>query len=243
MIVVLAESGDPAARWVEAGLEGLGLDPKLVDIRALATAEWIYTQDTSARGEFALRVGDLAITDEDVDAVYNRATFVAGDWFVGGDGPDREYAAQEFHATLLAWLASLAAPVVNPPTPMGLAGSWRHPAQWMVLGAEAGLPTPPYVETTDGPEPTPWIGFPSAHGDSVLVIGDVVLSNGVPDELADGSRRLAELTGCPVLGVTFVGGRLEGATPMPDLSVGGERAIEALADLLVGDRMPAGAAP
>ena len=52
---------------------------------------------------------------------------------------DREYAHQELTALYLSWLNAIPAPVLNRPTPQGLAGRWRHASEWAVAADEAGL--------------------------------------------------------------------------------------------------------
>jgi hypothetical protein len=57
---------------------------------------------------------------------------------------DREYASQEHTAFFVSRLYALSLPVINRPTPQGLAGQWRHRSEWLWLAAHAGLPTPRY---------------------------------------------------------------------------------------------------
>jgi hypothetical protein len=69
------------------------------------------------------------------------------------------------------------------------------------------------------------------------VVGDRVVPSapGVPASVLDGCRRLARLAGETLLGVDLVRGprwAMSGATVTPDLHLGGEPLVDALAEVL-----------
>jgi hypothetical protein len=141
---------------------------------------------------------------------------------------DRDYARQELFAFFVSWLTSLPGRVVNRPTPQGLCGSWRHRSEWLALAAAAGLETVPFRMNGDVPDG----GFFAAARTVVVVEGEA-LGAGLPSAVRAGCVRLAELAGATVLGVELAAdGRVTGATPLPDLRLGGERALGLLAAAL-----------
>jgi hypothetical protein len=130
-----------------------------------------------------------------------------------------------------------------------LAGQWRHPSEWVWLAARAGLPTPAYRLVPDeagGPHAVdPQAGYqgrlvpPDVPVRSVLVVeGRVVGPEDMPAHIGEGCQRLAGLAGTELLGFDFAGEgwTFAGATPWPDLSVGGEALLSALAAALRGER-------
>jgi hypothetical protein len=67
---------------------------------------------------------------------------------VGVVPPMECLARQELTAFFLSWLYALALPVINRPTPQGLAGQRRQRSEWLWLAAHAGLPMPRYRQTS-----------------------------------------------------------------------------------------------
>jgi hypothetical protein len=117
--------------------------------------------------------------------------------------------------------------VLNRPTPQGLSGPWLERSEWLMIAAQAGLPTPVY---RSGSRPAR-----SGPARSIIVVGRNALGPPAPREVVAGCGRLARLARTAILGVDFDGAWLfAGATPLPSLRRGDERMLDLLAAALRG---------
>lgn len=216
--------------WAAAGLRRMGLAPVevvLPDELALDARLVHHVGTDGASVELRLRRG-LTVRAEDLRGVLNRMVGVP-QAALGPLAPiDRDYVAEELQAALVSWLAGLACPVLNRPTPGFLCGPWRPPSGWRWLAARVGLPARPWrLASWDEPEPPD----PAERRVALVVAGEV--AGPVPDGLAPGCVALAEAAGATLLGVVFASGadgawRVDDATPLPELRHGGRGALEAL---------------
>jgi hypothetical protein len=156
---------------------------------------------------------------------------------------DRDYASQELTAFFLSWLHALPCPVLNRATPQGLSGAWRHRSEWVWLAAQAGLPTPRYRQSSSsgGQVRDAGITSPASTVATVLVVGRQVVGESAPSSILSGCQRLARLTGTHLLGIEFTadaGGAwtFSGATPQPDLRLGGSALLDALSSAFQGGK-------
>jgi hypothetical protein len=154
---------------------------------------------------------------------------------------DAAYAAQELQAFFLSWLHSLPGPMLNPPAPQGLCGRWRPLSEWVQLAAGSGLPTAPFYRSSHE------IAAPPAAGErlvplgtpvcTVLTVDGAALGAAAPTAITAACLRLAEAVRTPLLGIDFAAGAagpwtFAGATPSPDLRLGGTRLLDRLAAAL-----------
>jgi len=164
--------------------------------------------------------------------------------------PDYEYATQEYSAFFMSWLSALPEPVLNASVAQGLSGAWRHASEWVSLAAQAGLPTPRYKQTSEDtidervelrrllPAGSPTTLF--------IVVGDRVVGPPLPGEIRSACCRLAKLAETLLLGIELTQDQASdsmvfaGATPMPDLRLGGEPLLDALAAELYRPRKNGG---
>src|SRR5262249_31990250 len=146
------------------------------------------------------------------------------------DPVDCEYASQELTAFFMSWLYALPQPVINQPTPQGLTGPWRHRSEWLWLASRAGLPTPFYRQTShDHGDTRAWqgrLGSPDTAVQTVFVVTDKVVG-AAPPPILSSCQHLAKLAHTALLGIEFTAGAagpwtFAGATPLPDLRLGGE---------------------
>ena len=146
---------------------------------------------------------------------------------------DRLYTLQEWTALHVSWLSSLRAPVLNLPVMQGLCGAWRHQSEWVWLAGQAGLETPRYAQGASAPSDTHAVSQGRAVR-TVIVVDGRVADTQLRDDLADGCARLAALARTRVLGVDLDAqtGTFLTASPRPDLRLGGDGAIDALAHAL-----------
>lgn len=234
MWLVLCEDHDAAAHWAHEGLAARGLPTELVTSTSLGTAtRWVHRLGP-AGGELEVSLADgREIRSTDVSGVLNRLLSAWNPRIGHARDGDREYAIQEIHAFHVSWLHALPGPMLNRPHMGGLSGRWRYASEWLALGARAGLPTRP--SPLDSDQTPPWLASPEDNVRTVITVGGQVL--GAPSaDLVDGCRKLAELSATPLLGTSFrsdaVGWHLVGATPHPDLRLGGEPLLDALAAAL-----------
>jgi hypothetical protein len=247
--LVLADPDDAVAQWASDSLRAGGLTPlELVTSEELCDApSWEHRLTRAGvTVEIGLADGRL-LQGAALRGVLNRLNWVPPSRLDRAIPEDRDYVAAELMALLLSALHSLSAPVINRPSPFGLAGQWRWPVEWHALAARAGLPTRPYVRNSDDERDDAELlgdgaAAPRARA-TQLVIGRAVVGGPAPPELLVGCRQLATLAGTEVLGVDFVSeptGELffAGASPIPDLRLGGAPAAEALAAALgAGDEV------
>jgi hypothetical protein len=111
-------------------------------------------------------------------------------------------------------------------------------SEWVFLAAAAGLLTNPYQQSsrTHSESSLKKKAVPGAPPDTVLVIDRHVFGAAPPSVLSS-CQRLAMLAGTAILGIDFNAGALgrwtfAGATPLPDLRIGGQPALDALAEAL-----------
>jgi hypothetical protein len=76
---------------------------------------------------------------------------------------------------------------------------------------------------------------------TVFVVADQVVGATLPRHIRRGCRRLAELSHTALLGIEFTTDpagpwTFAGATPVPDLRLGGEALLDALASALRGEQ-------
>ena len=150
-------------------------------------------------------------------------------------GADYGYAVQELYAFYLSWLTAWPGTVLNRPSPMGLAGAYRHPSEWMLLGGKAGLPCLPWDQGSDDDPNLAWMA-PLPEATAYAVNGEAVLPPLLPAELGGPCVELASLAETALLGIGFVRSDetwvMNSATPIPEFSLGGAPLADALARAL-----------
>ena len=242
MWLILCSSHDAHALWAYEGLKARGLAPlEMVSAEALPySLRWEHRLDAEgARLSVTLRDG-RTITSDRLRGVLNRLTHVPTQHL--SMSSDHDYMTQEFTAFFMSWLNALPQPVLNPVTPQGLCGHWRHLSEWVLLASAAGLPTPTYRQSSldeiDETRAERKLFPPTTPTRHVIVVGTEVVSPADPPrEIRDGCRRLAQLSATPLLGVEFAATpasawTFAGASPLPELSFGGEPLLDALAAAL-----------
>lgn len=163
-------------------------------------------------GQATAAVGGRTVPATELEAVVVRLGAVAADELDDVRPEDRDYAAQEMTAFLLAWLDGLRCPVLNRPTPGCLNGPAWRPEQWALAAAGAGLPLarPPLPA-----RPVP------RDGAVVTVVGDRCVGDAHP-VTAGRVRRLAAAARVALLEVRLDGGGPDaaflGAHAWPDLA-------------------------
>ena len=238
MILVLCNEHDVSAQWAAAALRRRGHKLRVVTDADLAGVErWSHSVGVAgAACEIQLAGGDVLRVGQ-TRGVLNRLSFLPAAWLRRYGGPDRDYAIQEQHALYLSWLHALPGPVLNPPTPQGLSGNWRHPSAWTALGVQAGLPVHEYRQTSDDDPALAWQARPVAA--RVRVVGARVVG---PDNLVAAHHtaclQLSRSAGAPLLGIDFAPDpagqwRMTGASVMPDLIGGGDPLVDALQEALL----------
>ncbi|SRR5260221_5034669 len=207
---------------------------ELVTSDDLAHARWVQrVGDGGERADVALRDGRVLRSDS-VRGTLNRLIYPpAGDLLLIQPS-DRSYVFSELMAIFTSWLVTLAGPVLNPPSPECLCGRVRSLAEWFWLAGRVGLSTPRTRVSSVDPsaQPSLYVRMPDSPGDltTLLVVGDSIVGPEAPAMIADGCRRLAALARTPLLGLEFSRTwNLAGVTALPDLSLGGDALLDALA--------------
>ena len=240
MWLILASQNDLSAVWAFEGLRARGLHPlEFVFAEMLPFAlKWEHHVSASD-SSIAITLSDgRVVKNSAVRGVLNRVTHVPLDHLAGND--DYDYATQEYAAFFMSWLASFRSPVFNPACAQGLSGAWRHISEWVWLAARAGLPTPNYRQTSEDELDETIemrrlfpLGTPTF---TAIVINDRVVGQLLTPQIEKACLKLAELSQTPLLGIDFamsaVGAPWEfaGATPFPDLRLGGEPLLDVLAE-------------
>lgn len=240
--LVLADASDPCASWIVEGLRARGREP-LVWLRPeqLARgARWEHRL-TRAGAELVIELAEgIVLESGAIRGTVNRLVSIPYGSLCEAHPQDRDYAGQELTAFFLSWLHALPGPMVNRPTPRGLAGAWRPRPEWLWLAARAGLPVAPYRQShraslAAGGGPT--AASASGTRETALVVGEQVIGRRLPVSLHEGCRNLARLARTALLGLEFaIGAEADWtfihASPLPDLSAGGQIVLDVLADTL-----------
>jgi hypothetical protein len=247
MWLILCSREDTSALWAYTGLQARGLMPlELVTADMLThNAKWEHRVGTDGAYINITLADGRVIDNRKVHGVLNRLTHVPLQHLTGA--PDFEYASQEYSALFMSWLNALPKPIFNGAAAQGLSGAWRHISEWVWLAAQAGLPTPQYKQTShDSIDESKELrrllpaGTPTMM---VITVGDRVIASALPPAVRQGCVELARLSETPLLGIEFAVAPdtrtlvFAGATPVPDLQVGGEAVLDALAvKLYQGER-------
>ncbi|SCF02405.1 hypothetical protein GA0074695_2933 [Micromonospora viridifaciens] len=231
MWLILCDPSDHAALWAFTGLHVRGLSPlELVCAQELACATFSAHRIGRHNSMFEIHLPDgRTLLSTEIQGVLNRLSHVPTDHLAFASEPDARYAADELTALVLSWIACVGAVTVNRPSPRGLAGAWRSPAEWNVLAARSGLPVPRMPLSTlirQAPE------LPTATR-SVIVLGEFVFGDGVPTDIARACVRLARSVDADLLGLQLhldheLRARFAGATYLPDLRLGGQGLLDEL---------------
>lgn len=250
-MLVLCPANDLSAIWAYQSLRSMGLEQI-----ELVSAEML---ENSLRWNHQLGVGDpfVEITLSDgriirsdlVQGVLNRLITVPAHHHLVAKTSEREYAFSELIAFFTSWIYSLPGPVLNRSTPQGLCGQWRHISEWVLMASEAGLPAPSYRQSTyhdiDGMFGMATDGILSPPDNSkktIIVSGGYVAGTEAPQDIQEGCQKLAKTSGTELLGIEFVSGSegpwtFSGATPLPDLRLGGKRLLEVLKSIFQGNEV------
>jgi hypothetical protein len=240
MWLVLCSAQDWSALWAYDGLKRRGLAPvEVVTPEALAYAPLIEHRISDGRPSTRIRLQDGRIIDSvAVRGALNRLSGIPTEHLRKAQRSDRDYAAQELHSLFLSWLHGLPGQVINRPSPQGLSGAERHLSEWIWLAGQAGLPALPYHQDAAGLPPT--FASPGAARSRWVLLDGVPYGPphgpGLPEELGEGCANLARLSGTRLLDVEFARSAdawlFAGAQPAPDLCLGGEPLLDALAGAL-----------
>ncbi|HEY0323792.1 MAG TPA: hypothetical protein VGC66_22760 [Pyrinomonadaceae bacterium] len=238
MWLVLCSNDDLSALWAYQGLKERGLAPmELVSAEVLAHslrwehrlgADGTYTEITLPDGR--------TINNRSTRGTLNRLQAFPG-YLLRARASDRLYATQEFTAFFMSWLNALPAPVLNRPTAQGLSGPWRHISEWVWLASRASLPVPRYAETS-----REWTAQALYSGrlvpantpvETIIVVAGQAVCERAPAEIREGCIQLSRLSETELLGVEFVVSEtglwtFVGATPFPDLRLGGQMLLDEL---------------
>jgi hypothetical protein len=232
--LVVATRSDASAHWAWRGLRERGYECEFVLTEELATADvrWCHRVGTSGSSVEVSLADGRCLRSGHFSALLNRAFVPPLTALARAGWRDSDYARSEQVAFCLSWLRALSPVVVNPPTARGLAGAWRSPLEWRQLAATAGFEVEPLVADSHCADRVKAFPFTPPDG---LVVGDQAFGTAGAPEVKAAAIRLSRLAATPILGLWFSDRRrlqLKMATPHPDLTVGGGRALTALERLL-----------
>jgi len=246
MYLVLCSASDFSGLWVCDGLRQLGIAPlELVLAESLACASLWEHRLQGSRTHLKITLPDgRTVCSSRIRGVINRLLAPAPGAAYRAAESDREYAQAELHAFYLSWLKGLPGRVVNPPTAVGLSGSWYHASEWVSRASRAGLTVRPYRQSShDAPEDSFRPLAPEGAARlSLITFGGQLFGGSVSAAIGCACARLAREAQAELLGVELyregAGAWIfAGATPQPDLSIGGTPLLQCLArELTQGER-------
>src|SRR5262249_25802902 len=142
----------------------------LLTCEDLCAAGWRYTPGEPERST-AVVSGQIVPVAE-IAGVLTLRPAVVPDEFTSIAPADRQYVAGEINAFLVAWLAGLGCPVLNPRSPNCLSGPGWRAEQWTFTAAQCGIPVIPRARHIP-PREAPAAG--AAACAAVTVVGDAVI--------------------------------------------------------------------
>lgn len=250
MWLILCSSSDPSGLWAYQGLRQLGLDQvELVLADWLAHgSRWEHRVNHDATHlKITLPDGRVLCSSRIRGAINRLLAPAPGIAQLAADS-DKEYAQAELQAFYLSWLYGLPGTVINRPSAVGLCGPWYHASEWIYRASHAGLATPLYRQSAADTEDR---GFRSlapegaAKQNVIAFRGEVFATQPctrpgtqsgtqLPQSTVRACTKLAEEAGIELLGLELFASEngdwtFAGATPMPDLSIGGMPLLERLA--------------
>ncbi len=248
MWLVLCDAHDAAAAWAGQQLRAHGLQPlEILSADQLALSDF-QEHRLEGRTGWTLRLrteAGLQIDGASLQGVLNRLyTVPIGHWRQAPEA-DQSYVQQELVAFFLSWLFALRCPVINRPTPQGLCGQWRMESEWASLARQAGLPVAPYRQSSrdriDEARGARRLVPQGALVGTTVVMGGRTFGPPLPEALSQACVRLADLSRTALLGIDFVRHEQQawsfgGASPTPDLRIGGTALVTALLDALTRHR-------
>jgi hypothetical protein len=197
MLLVLCSVFDELVPSGVALWRAQGATVEILTCHDLAQPGWKLTLD----GDPTLVVAGKPVAAKDVTAVVTRLAGVSTSELPFMHPEDREYAASEMQAFLLALLTMLRCPVLNRPHAGSLCGPPWSPERWTICAARAGVPVRPAVRhahaggvAVDGHAP------PDRR--VVHVVGGVVVGD-APPALAKAAVAIARSAGTDLLRVAF----------------------------------------
>jgi hypothetical protein len=157
------------------------------------------------------------VRNEEIDGVLTRMPCVHEQELNHIVPSDRQYVASEMTAFLLAWLSSLACPVLNRPTPDSLGGpGWRQEG-WVHLASRLGISIAAVRRNVS----TRKDDTEEQSACEVIVAGDQCFGEAAP-RLVENARMLAKAAGTDLLSVRFSGAATDSvfvsASPWPNLA-------------------------
>lgn len=241
MICVFCPADDLPALWACRGFKRRGL----TTLEIFTPEALVYNRRLEHRlrdGETVTRLvlQDGRVLDSaSIGGILNRISILPTKHLHIAAHADQLYAAQEQQAVFLSWLYGLPCTVINRPGPRGLAGDQRSLTEWNWLAGRAGLPVL-RIDQDDAVgiqmQSTGMMPMPQ-----LIVLDEQIYAPPASLELVQSLRpsivRLASISGLRLLGVEFytsVDGKalFAQATPLPDLRLGGEALLDALAEAL-----------
>ncbi len=233
MFLILCHPGDEAAFWLHDALRRQGLD----GVEAVAVEALVYSRRIVHRLDNAGDSGEIELADgrvlrpEAIRGMINRVGFLPLAHIERAAPGDRAYATEELNAFLLAWLNSVAGPVINPAQPLSLDGGAFPAATLFHIAGMAGLPTQGW--RSDTPADIPRGAEPETAHD-VVVFDGRLFGPLLPQGMQAGCRQLAALLGVPLLQVALRhseahGWRFHAAHGLADFRIGGRPLASAIA--------------
>jgi hypothetical protein len=212
MLLIVAQRHDQAAVSLAAQWESRG--SAMLTARDLSDPGWEF--EVASRKPSRLIAGGRKFTSDEVSGVLNRLPAAYCSELDHVAEEDRLYVSSEMTAFLLAWLSSLACPMLNRPTPGCLCGpNWRI-EQWLHLAARLGIPVETLRRSTSFAVPDEREG-----GVAVTIVGARCVG-AVHPSLAAYARRLAAAAQVDLLEVRFTSadraGKLHNVHLGPDVS-------------------------
>lgn len=234
MWLVLCGSKDLSALWAYQGLKARGLQPvELISAESLVYSPRMEHRIESNNASTRIKLADgRAIDSASIRGTLNRLQSLPTEHLRAANPADRQYAEQELYALFLSWLSALPGMMLNRPAPPGLCGAWRHPSEWTRLALQAGLSAGIYRQSDSRGDAAP-VYSPAAAAKNVIVLAGRCFGAPAPPLVQRGCLKLAEICEVELLGVDF---RVDtnshwvfaGATPLPEIRLGGESFLDGL---------------
>jgi len=242
-LLVLHEAYDLSASWLADRLRARGRAVCDLPAAMLGAAALRWHHRLGVAGvDFTLAHPDgTGVSPRSYGGTVNRLHYLPLALLARIGGADEDYARNELYALFLSWMNALPRPLLNAPTPQGLAGNWRHPSAWTALAHAAGLRVVPWRQNAASDPERGW-AIPDQPGEvTVIIVGDRLVPPtaqtriSIPAEVEMACIALAHDAGAGILGVRLVpdpaiaaGWRFVGANLLPDLSAGGEALVDAV---------------